>query len=226
MNETIVAQLQLKDILRACVDGVFIINTDRRYVEFSAACERITGLSRSNVVDGRCSCHQATECHDEHHRSLAGALCPGLRVLSGEVPATRQRMRLRRPDGTTAWVETSYSRIVGSDGNLPFVVGIMRDVTDDRERDADFGVSVDRSLSQRILSTANETRQAGRTKGESLDGILNKIERDEIVDALRRSGGQRMRAARTLGISRSRLYRRMEALQIDPRSITAELNNS
>lgn len=53
----------------------------------------------------------------------------------------------------------------------------------------------------------------------SLDTILNTIERREIVSALSRTSGQRTLAAKELGISRSRLYRRMEALGIDPREV-------
>ncbi len=52
----------------------------------------------------------------------------------------------------------------------------------------------------------------------SLDQIITTIEKREILGALRRANGQRTLAARLLGISRSRLYRRMEALGIDPRT--------
>ena len=48
-----------------------------------------------------------------------------------------------------------------------------------------------------------------------LDDILTKIERREIVAALTKASGQRAHAANLLGISRSRLYRRMDALGID-----------
>jgi DNA-binding NtrC family response regulator len=54
-----------------------------------------------------------------------------------------------------------------------------------------------------------------------LDRILTTIEKREILDALKRASGQRTLAARLLGISRSRLYRRMEALDIDPRDTGA-----
>ena len=53
--------------------------------------------------------------------------------------------------------------------------------------------------------------------GQSLDEILARIEKREILAALQRANGQRTLAAHLLGISRSRLYRRMEALGIDPR---------
>lgn len=50
-----------------------------------------------------------------------------------------------------------------------------------------------------------------------LDEVLASVERRAILSALRRAGGQRSRAARAMGVSRSRLYRRMEALSIHPR---------
>lgn len=54
--------------------------------------------------------------------------------------------------------------------------------------------------------------------GESarLDTLLCDFERQAILAALRRAGGGRSLAARQLGISRSRLYRRMDALGIEP----------
>jgi len=55
-------------------------------------------------------------------------------------------------------------------------------------------------------------------EGRSLDEILAGIERREILSALQRANGQRTMAAQFLRISRSRLYRRMEALGIDPRT--------
>jgi len=55
--------------------------------------------------------------------------------------------------------------------------------------------------------------------GGYLDQILTTIEKREILGALQRAHGQRTLAARMLGISRSRLYRRMEALGIDPRAV-------
>lgn len=55
-----------------------------------------------------------------------------------------------------------------------------------------------------------------------LDQTLMQIERREILSALRKANGQRTLAAQMLGISRSRLYRRMEALGIDPREARSQ----
>ena len=55
-----------------------------------------------------------------------------------------------------------------------------------------------------------------------LDDVLASVERQAILTALRRAGGQRSQAARAMSISRSRLYRRMEALGIHPREDVRE----
>ncbi len=63
------------------------------------------------------------------------------------------------------------------------------------------------------LSQVNDevNMQAGN---RPLDEVLESIERREILAALRLANNQRTLAARLLRISRSRLYRRMEALGI------------
>jgi DNA-binding NtrC family response regulator len=53
-------------------------------------------------------------------------------------------------------------------------------------------------------------------KSYLLDPILAQVERNAIRAALSAANRQRNKAARLMGISRSRLYRRMEALGIDP----------
>jgi hypothetical protein len=48
-----------------------------------------------------------------------------------------------------------------------------------------------------------------------LDGVLERVERKLIKFALEKTGGARAGAARLMGISRSRLYRRLHALGLD-----------
>ncbi|HSW46756.1 MAG TPA: sigma 54-interacting transcriptional regulator [Phycisphaerae bacterium] len=67
-------------------------------------------------------------------------------------------------------------------------------------------------------SAGRDGRLSGGSEAVSLDDLLADSERWAILSALRQAGGGRSLAARTLGISRSRLYRRMDALGIDPNS--------
>mgnify|MGYP002623996854 CR=1 FL=1 len=50
----------------------------------------------------------------------------------------------------------------------------------------------------------------------SLEKHLNEVEADHIRRALEQAGGNRSQAAELLGLTRARLYRRMEALGIEP----------
>ena len=67
-----------------------------------------------------------------------------------------------------------------------------------------------------VSSDGQKSGRDAPSKESWLDQVLHHTEKHEIVLALRQAKGQRTLAARLLGISRSRLYRRMEALGIDP----------
>lgn len=148
-------------------------------------------------------------------------------------------MRLRRGDGRRRWVETTCSPTYDRDGLVASVVGIMRDSTEVEQREdkprelADMNMPSDVSqLSTPEDATAGPLAEGGMQPPDAnvvsgmgpLDQMLTTIERREIVSALKRAKGQRTLAARLLGISRSRLYRRMEALGIDPREVGSKLS--
>jgi transcriptional regulator of acetoin/glycerol metabolism len=79
---------------------------------------------------------------------------------------------------------------------------------------------------QQVLSGALARRTVGDIRSEDLPAeclsssnrvltTLEALERDAIVDALRRSDGHRARAAAYLGLSRSSLYRKMHIYRIE-----------
>ena len=119
-----------------------------------------------------------------------------------------------------------------SGGAVARVMGILRDVTEAKGREDELRESARRNmfsdvgnaLTPETCSTGSQIegcedlRETPSGLGP-LDQMLTTIERREILSALKRAKGQRTLAARLLGISRSRLYRRMEALGIDPREI-------
>jgi len=221
----------LGDLLRNPNDGMFLIDRDRRFVVFSEACERITGHSSNAVIGTQSHCGTLTDGRDGNGRSLAGALCPSAQVFRGNRTSVRQRMCIRHSDGHHVWVETTYSAILDSDGYVGGVIGIVRDITDAKLREGDISGSQQRSM---IMNPDNASIPVNSGIGDEIDGdgtaddgtgaldrILSTIEKREIVNALSRANGQRTLAAKLLGISRSRLYRRMEALGIDPRHLSA-----
>ena len=71
-------------------------------------------------------------------------------------------------------------------------------------RGADIGVE---HLGAEISASAHGRRTLTR---------LESLERDAIVDALREYGGNRIKAAAALGMSRSTLYRRLRSFGLEP----------
>jgi PAS domain S-box-containing protein len=227
-------QPSIDDVFRSSLDGLFLIDRDCRFVSYSDSCAHITGFPAAEMVGQQCDCEGVTNCHDSVDRSLAGTLCPGRQIFMGGLPNALQRMRIRHREGHFVWVETAYSPVRDAGGNVVLIAGIMRNITDAVEREnelkeASMNRRYDQSeLGQASLDGAGSSEVAGRSTPErgggaaSLDDILNGIEKREIVGALHRANGQRTLAARMLGISRSRLYRRMEALGIDPSLATSD----
>ncbi len=68
------------------------------------------------------------------------------------------------------------------------------------------------------LSPEITGENAGKS-GASLSEILEGVEREEILDALERCGGDTNAAAEQLQISRPTLYRRIKNLEIDPQNL-------
>ena len=218
-------QGNMNEVVSRSRDGMFVIDQDRRYVAFSEGCQRITGVAADQVMGQQCDCRRTAECAGAHTRSLFEALCPGLEVFSGDVSTSRQRVRIKRDDGTTVWVEVRYSPMYDNAGQVACVIGVVQDISraNDLEKELRNGgpgpYTVSRLeplLPEPPLPAPGAAGGPGNGHG-LLDRVLASVERREILGALRRAQGQRSRAAKALGISRSRLYRRMEALRIDPR---------
>ncbi len=220
-NPSLLNDMNIQTVLRNALDGVFIIDRNREYILFSKGCDRIMGQSSASLVGSRCVCHTVAECRDTQGRDLSGALCPGMQIFNGEVQACTQRMRIRHAGGRQVWVETNYSALGDGNGGVECVVGIMRDITASILREEELKAALAAARRQSAVvdvgGVSTYPEPASVAKPEKLDDMMESVERREILNSLRKSGGQRTRAARTLGISRSRLYRRMEALGINPR---------
>ena len=214
--------------IRDAADGVFVIDRNRQVVFASEAWQRITGNESSAALGSSCACHDLLECTDMQGRRLEGVLCPAQRILNGEISGYRQRMSIRRPDGERVCVETTYAPISADNGDVSGVVAIMRDVSESIECEPEPVAAAQQGRATAGVSSDSEvaTSAFGSLPGNGsemgvLDNKLSLLERGEILGALLGTRGQRTLAAQRLGISRSRLYRRMEALGIDPRQLGA-----
>lgn len=213
-------------LLRSAADGIFVLDRNRQFVLYNDACERLTGYKADELIDSNCHCREVMDCRDEYDRPLSAALCPADGLFDGSVPSARQKMKIRRRDGSRLWIETAYTPVASGAGEVEWVMGIMRDITEAKVRELETAQELNDAHRHgdtpataaagalHGLPTVGETTATAETL--RLDDILARVEREAIQRALNAAGRQRNRAAQLMGISRSRLYRRMEALGINP----------
>ncbi|QNJ96518.1 transcriptional regulator (plasmid) [Mycolicibacterium fluoranthenivorans] len=135
------------------------------------------------------------------------ARCPGrieippLRRRRLEFGAIARRM-LSKLDGTGELTPNALAALSAADwpGNLSELAGVLRTAS----QTATGGRIDRRDLPARFQHTGRATHLGGRERAE----------RQAIIDALSNASGNKVHAARELGISRSTLYARMKALGI------------
>jgi two-component system response regulator HydG len=87
------------------------------------------------VVGKECACPDLLNCHDEQGRLLPEKMCPAMTVLRGEEISARQRVRITTKKGELQWVETVYTAIGSGGGSPDYVIGIMRDINEYKEKE-------------------------------------------------------------------------------------------
>lgn len=219
--------ISLDQLLNSTIDGIFVLDAQRGYVMFNTAFKNITGFNADELLGWNCRCADVMHCQDDFGRPLAGVLCPAKALLEGTIDSARQRMQIRRLDGSQTWVETIYTTIQDHAGRPEYVLGIVRDANETRAREDELRREMSRLSAQQeatpTVAPQNPNAPQPVAKDAAtlrLDPFLERVERDAIRRALKAANGQRNKAARIMGISRSRLYRRMEALAIDPNQHT------
>lgn len=217
----------LDHLLHNAMDGILVIDRDRRYVFFNEAMEKLTGYASGDLVDKDCVCAEILECRDEQGRRLSSVLCPAKDLFEGRRGSARQRLQIRRKDGSILWVETIYTAVPGTSGEVEYVLGVLRDISDAKTKEDELLQTI-ATLRHRAVgpfageplqaAPADETAASATARYEDnlrLDPLLARCEREAILRALSAAHGQRNKAAQLMGISRSRLYRRIDALGVD-----------
>lgn len=203
----------LEHVLTDAADGVFVLDSEYRCVWLNRACERITGYSASEILGTNCRRLEPVADSGEGGGLPVCAFCPDLHALSNPCNTLRQQVRIDRKDGSTARILGQFIPLRDKCANLKGILGILRAppaVERDETRLDATSENLPPHLHDELLDVVGKLDRP-------LDDVLASVERNAILAALRRTEGRRSQAARDMGISRSRLYRRMEALGIRPR---------
>ncbi|MCB2154451.1 PAS domain-containing protein [bacterium] len=115
-------------ILDSAPDGVMVIDANRRVRVFNRACGELLGRDPRDVVRSNCECSDVIGCHTEHGVSYATMLCPARALFRGLVNHQTEEMLCGNARGEERWIETTYSPVRGREGEIEYVIGIIRDV--------------------------------------------------------------------------------------------------
>ena len=116
--------------LRHLDDGVFMFDRDRKIVLFNPACEQIAGYSVQEIIENESNCFDIFRCHSSGKLCLA--VCPGLDLFKEKRSRIAREYLIKTKEGKQKRVITNYSIIKDEYDQVEFVVGVMRDITEEK----------------------------------------------------------------------------------------------
>jgi len=180
-----------QEALQSLPEAVVALDREWRPLFCNTACERLTGYKRQDIVRSN------GEPPTDH-------FLPRPASLSGFLPTYCTNFLLVRKDRAELRLEATYTLVCSPQGEPLFIIAVLAEIPKER-------------LPQELrLPRGNCLCLSSllRSPGRNLDAILDEVERLAILQALRTHDGHRLQAATSLGISRSRLYRRIASLGI------------
>ena len=138
--------------------------------------------------------------------SFDGILVPDLQSLCCRNPSQRLGFRFMRKDDTCIVLDAVYAVVCNVHRAILFVLGVLR------KSAAEAGPA--RPWSDWEACHLNIALLLHNER-KGLDEILKEAERKAILSAMQATGSRCRKAAEHMGISRSRLYRRLRALGIE-----------
>lgn len=136
-NDADAVRRQFERLLDSTPDGLMIIDPARRVRIFNRACGDLLGQDPERVLASNCVCGEVTGCHLEDGASMSAShLCPAVGLFTGQEASSTTEMLCTNSSGEERWVETSYSPVRNTRGEVEFVVGILRDIHERKQLEA------------------------------------------------------------------------------------------
>lgn len=206
--------------------GVLVLDRLWRIAFANRGCEHLTGCPRSELTGRAYDQIVATACRGLDSSVRQAEPTPRRSDADKDRRLIQRTIRLRQTTGRILSAQETLIPMRGGDGQLECTIGLLyecsagdnhpfRSTIDSANRPMDAWGTIARPVPLPVPE-GSSAGPAAALDGMNLDRALRNVERNVIRRALRESGWHRNRAADLMNISRSRLYRRMEALGIDP----------
>ena len=131
MNNVIINNKYIQEIaLQYLDDGVFMFDKDRKIVLFNPACEQIVGYSKEEIKENDYSCLDIFKCHSSGGNCLT--TCPGLDLFDEKRTKIAREYLIKTKGGQQKRVITNYSIVKDENDNIEYVVGVLRDITEEK----------------------------------------------------------------------------------------------
>ena len=131
MNKILKNNRNIQEImLQYLNDGVFVFDKYRKIILFNSACEQIIGFSREEITRNDYNCLDIFNCHSSDGNCLA--MCPGLDLFEEKRTKIAREYLIKTKDGKQKRVITNYSIIKDENDEIEYVVGVMRDITEEK----------------------------------------------------------------------------------------------
>lgn len=121
MPSKILKEETLSLVFNSITDGIIVCDEEMRITEFNKAAEEITGYTRKETLDKRCT--------DIFKGRLCGEQCAICETIKTRNPARDYEARILRKDGTARMVILNTSVLKDSGGSKGIII-VFRDVTE------------------------------------------------------------------------------------------------
>lgn len=196
--------------------GTFVADLARGAITFSEGAHELAGVD--GVVDPLSFRRWTSLVHEEDRERVAEDFRDIVSGVLGLHMDVQGEHRIVRPDGRTRWIRTHVEPISDGDGEIDFVIGVLQDITEEREaraqmeRDQWVIEARVRELeqTQRELAKARDSAETAsevrarflalmdgqmRTPMNDILGVLNMLDETELSDR----SAEMVRSARSSG---------------------------
>jgi len=151
----------IRSVFETLAEGVVLIAADGRIVRANAAAERILGLERPEI-EGRSYVAPEWDIIGTDGQPLSPEEMAGPRAMREKIPVRDVVMGVRRPDGSTAWINVGATPLLTESGQVTGVIGTFTDITEHRE----------------VEQALRESEASLRSVFSSMDDLVFVLDRD------------------------------------------------